>query len=683
MSKGNSSSYKPSKEQEDLVQELVDLTLKGREINADGELVYKDSKFKNGKEIKIEEIIDELDIISDDEQEKREEEEKDEKDSKQKRTYTKTSYDSAEEDEMAVPWYTITPTSFLLILVALVHLYFSPYTKVEESFNIQAIHDILEYGVKDISSYDHIKFPGVVPRTFISSLIIAGILKPLIKFGIIENNYKGTGLAVQIGARAVIAVINIASIIFFKNCVQNKILKSLLSRVSISQKSVETKSTISSVVEVDTESRIAPSSSLSYWVDVFLLGQFHLMYYCSRSLPNFIIAFAIANVAMGFLAMDKINVSVFLLSLGGVIFRMELGVMCIALILGRIFIEVVVTEEMNFNQILKLQKGYAKLLKFSLLGAMIGGSASFIVDSYFWGHKTIPELESFVFNIINKQSANWGVEPFHAYFTKYLMMFFLPPTVIILNYYGLQYSYNNFKLFLQLELTAIIHIAIMSLQPHKEWRFICYVLPIFTIIGANGCSFTLININYKDPFGMLIPILISCSPLASMSISAVFSFISSKNYPGGVALQQFNNYILSNADEYKDRNVVVHMDTLTCMTGATLFGEINLPDYHVTYDKTENPEQIVKDWANYDFLIGQYYEDLNDVQELNYTLVSKAPIYAGINLDHFMQVKNKYKLENLYSIIQHVVEDRSLALIEEILAGIFKYQNVIYVWKKE
>lgn len=664
MATGKSSSYKPSKDQENLVQELVDLTLKGREINQDGELVYKDSKFKNGKEINIEDVVDELDILSEDE-----DDEKKEKITAES-TFSSTHFPS---DEISVSWYTVTPTSFLLIVCAFAHLYFSPFTKVEESFNIQAIHDILTYGVRDLSSYDHINFPGVVPRTFISSLIIAAILKPFIKLGLLENSYNGTGLGVQLGARSIIAITNILSIVFFKNCVQMKLLDSLLSKGALSKKS--------SVVDEDAESRIAPSSSLSYWVDVFLLGQFHLMYYCSRSLPNFIVAFALANVAMGFVAKDKLSISVLLLSFGGVVFRMELGVLCVALVLGKIFIELTVTDEITVKQLLKLENGYSKLLKFAALGAMLGGSISFIVDSYFWGYKTIPELESFVFNIVNKQSSNWGIEPFHAYLTKYLLMFFLPPTVLILNYYGLQYSYNNFKMFFLLEMTALFHIAIMSLQPHKEWRFICYVVPIFTIIGANGSSFTLININYKDPFGILIPILMSLSPLVSLLISAVFSIISSKNYPGGVALQQFNSYILAN--DYKGKDIIVHMDTLTCMSGATLFGQINLPDYHITYDKTEVGEELVKNWESYDFLIGQYYEDLNEVQSLNYSLVAKAPIYAGFNIDHIFAVQDKYKLENLYDIVKYVVEKRSLALVEEICSGLFKYEDIIYIWKKE
>lgn len=77
---------------------------------------------------------------------------------------------------------------FLLIpCFILIHLFVSPYTKVEESFNIQAAHDILVQGIPTENArdfltrnYDHVRFPGSVPRTFAGALVLTGLSRPWI-----------------------------------------------------------------------------------------------------------------------------------------------------------------------------------------------------------------------------------------------------------------------------------------------------------------------------------------------------------------------------------------------------------------------------------------------------------------------------------------------------------------------
>jgi alpha-1,6-mannosyltransferase len=77
--------------------------------------------------------------------------------------------------------------ALLVPVTILIHLFAAPYTKVEESFNIQAVYDITAYGIPSprngshiIAHYDHVEFPGAVPRTFVGALILSLLSSPLI-----------------------------------------------------------------------------------------------------------------------------------------------------------------------------------------------------------------------------------------------------------------------------------------------------------------------------------------------------------------------------------------------------------------------------------------------------------------------------------------------------------------------
>jgi alpha-1,6-mannosyltransferase len=131
-----------------------------------------------------------------------------------------------------------------------VHLLVAPYTKVEESFNIQAAHDVLVYGVptSDVynrlsSTYDHFIFPGAVPRTFIGPVLLAGLAQPIVALVGFQH--------AQLVVRAILGLFNAACLLFFARNL-----------------------------------RRAYGAEVSRWYLLLQASQFHVIFYASRTLPN-------------------------------------------------------------------------------------------------------------------------------------------------------------------------------------------------------------------------------------------------------------------------------------------------------------------------------------------------------------------------------------------------------------
>ncbi|KAG2573728.1 hypothetical protein PVAP13_7KG272855 [Panicum virgatum] len=76
-------------------------------------------------------------------------------------------------------WFAGWGWDLMLGSIAAFYAVMAPYNKVEESFNVQAMHDIL-YHTYHIEKYDHLEFPGVVPRTFIGAFVISILSSPAV-----------------------------------------------------------------------------------------------------------------------------------------------------------------------------------------------------------------------------------------------------------------------------------------------------------------------------------------------------------------------------------------------------------------------------------------------------------------------------------------------------------------------
>lgn len=140
----------------------------------------------------------------------------------------------------------------ILPSVILLHLFVAPYTKVEESFNIQATHDILTYGCppRDFKNtttfqqqYDHFSFPGAVPRTSVGAHTLATVSGPIIA-------YLGQEYA-QLVVRGILGLFNAFALYIYSSQLGK-----------------------------------AFGRDVGRWYILLQASQFHVMFYASRTLPN-------------------------------------------------------------------------------------------------------------------------------------------------------------------------------------------------------------------------------------------------------------------------------------------------------------------------------------------------------------------------------------------------------------
>lgn len=470
----------------------------------------------------------------------------------------------------------------------------APFTKVEESFNIQAIHDLVEYGL-DTSQFDHVDFPGPVKRTFVGASIVTLFLKPLALLNVED---------LQMCARGILAGFNCLALIRLRKCVKT----------------------------------VFPKASL--WFAILQFFQFHTAYYASRTLPNFM-ALPLVNHALCYCVRGDFLTGITWLAFTGAVFRLEVGIFglciaCIALLFGRV-------------------SHYAVVVRMAM-GAMAGALLSLCVDSYFWNQLVLPELDSFWFNVIEGKSELWGTEPFAAYFTKYLPTIFIPPTALFFVIPGLvSKRVPSLKI---IGLGSFLYVFIMSLQPHKELRFIIYAVPGICMLGASGIASTT---SKRTVSSQLLLLLVMGLCALGIAASTFMAYASSFNYPGGEALESLNKIILQRGEPAN-----VFIDIPAKMTGATLFGE--LPN--AAYDKSET---VITDW-NYNYVITDKL--LSSPWETAVSIKS----FAGVKISNFLNILKDEKA--LSSIWQATLDEKSLRPVKEAIDSVIQLKESMYVYEK-
>ena len=305
-----------------------------------------------------------------------------------------------------------------------------------------------------------------------------------------------------------------------------------------------------------------------------------------------------------------------LLTIAGIVFRSEIAILLASQ-----------TVYLYFRPYIRLP--LSSIIPAGLVGAFIGLALSVPIDSFFWQRWPLwPELTGFIFNIIEKQSSNWGISPWHFYFTSALPRLLFNPFVYqICLPYALGIPILR-RQALDILVPNLLFLAIYSFQPHKEWRFIIYIVPPFLAVASAGANWIWIR-RAKSFVYRVLSLALVASTLASFVASFGMLAISRLNYPGAEALNRL--HVLAG----NDTGVVkVHMDTLACMTGVTRFMELAPPVLGDTqgtfwiYDKTEEEEKLLDPvfWEGFDYALAERPERVIG----SWHVLSTVDGYAGV-----------------------------------------------------
>ena len=249
-----------------------------------------------------------------------------------------------------------------------------------------------------------------------------------------------------------------------------------------------------------------------------------------------------------------------------IIFRGELAVL-----LGLILFGQLLTKRITLNEALR----WAVPAGISCLFLTVA------VDSYFWRRLLWPEGEVLWFNLYLNKSSEWGVMPFWWYFYSAIpramaaSLLFLPLGLILE------------KRLRPVVVPALLFVLAYSFLPHKELRFIIYVIPLLNLASAAACS-RLWDNRTKSKLRALFALVAVGHLLVNAALTAFLLAVSRTNYPGGEALDLLHR--LESPDSYAmgngvANNVTVHIDVLAAQTGVSRFGQLH---DHWRYDKTEH-----------------------------------------------------------------------------------------------
>mmetsp|Transcript_8761 Transcript_8761/g.11031 ORF Transcript_8761/g.11031 Transcript_8761/m.11031 type:complete len:618 (+) Transcript_8761:222-2075(+) len=540
-------------------------------------------------------------------------------------------------------WLSIGITS--LTFTSLLSLFQCPHSKVEESFNLQATHDLYYHGISpavessislfkkrsskidlpvrvslgvqkqknindeevneeeksfenqnNLDCYDHLRYPGVVPRTFLGPIILSSTMKLITSFLSPIMNLRQHPMMVQTLSRGLL--------LFFNIHAHYRLAKA-------ANQSFE------------------PSSNNFILGGYFLLitaSQFHLPYYMSRMLPN-IFALILVTHAYAEWFNSKYHHSLALLVFTAAIFRCDI---------------IILLFTIGLTMLLQRRISIKQALYIGITTGLISLILTVPIDSVLWQRIVWPEGEVLFFNAIDNKSSEYGTSPYHWYFLNalpkgmLLTILLLPLSFIRLSQRILAFGNYSKTTILDIDRMGMTYIfpivgfiCLYSILPHKEIRFIFVAFPMLNVFAARGITsihkvafMVMMKNDNKEPGKIkttadtknttkhnnlskendstntntnnittklrnrmkIAKVCIVLLFLGGLSIllftfigNLIFISVSNRNYPGGDALNALTKEIEKKHEgSGSSRDVQIYVDVASAMTGVSLFGQHEL-----------------------------------------------------------------------------------------------------------
>ena len=491
----------------------------------------------------------------------------------------------------------------LLVLSFLGHLLSCPHSKVEESFQLQATHDLFYHGIKpalrlslvggeevDGSSlpYDHLQYPGgkytqmlddtdcyvssskahdpssklnlsffaVVPRTFTGPIVLATLCHILRLFLLPVGDIAAHPMIVQFVSRLFLSLI-------------------------IAHGWVRLAST------VDQTFRGFPF--LGTWLLLITSCQFHMTFYASRMLPN-VFALAVVLHSYAYWMQGNIKLAAAGVVLGTAVFRCDLLLLLFSL---------------GVSWLLLRQLSVMQALKTGVVTGILSLMITVPLDSVLWQRLLWPEGEVFYFNTVLGKSSDWGTLPWHWYFTsalpKSMLMvillvplssFRLPELLVAWERRWRSGDKSDASVvsigslldvqWLRYTIPLLGYVILYSFLGHKEMRFIFPAIPILNLAAAVGMArlsrLAFPPLSKGKEISWIARVAFVCGVLCmllTLTGNLIFGAVSRWNYPGGDALLLLSKYVQQKSLVHDGvlPPLHVHVDVASAMSGVSLFGQ--------------------------------------------------------------------------------------------------------------